>query len=287
MSKYFFVLVCLNTFLSIGLSAQDVETDSTSTEIWIVKLESGVQLEAEIIAETEEELTLRIEGGEVSIKKSVIKTKKLSNYEGGFSYGNTNETRYFFAPSAMQIEKGSGYYQNVYLTFNFLNYGLSDNISIGGGTSLTSLLTGNPVWFLTPKIGKSINDKFHICGGLLFAGTPVGNASLLYGVATIGDEDLNLSFGFGRGLVNRSFSDNSVFNVSSNMRLSNSIFLLSENYFSRGLSFDAETSFPGYLGIQGIRWQSRTNAFDFGLLFISAISDYVPALPYVSYTRYF
>lgn len=44
---------------------------------------------------------------------------------------NPNPTRYLFSPSAFNLKKGEGYYQNVYVDFNLISFGVTDWFSMG------------------------------------------------------------------------------------------------------------------------------------------------------------
>ncbi len=67
-----------------------------------------------------------------------------------FQVSNHN-TRYFFAPSAYNLREGELYYNTVYFLLHDIQYGLSDNFSIGIGTSVI----GIPI-YLTPKVSFPI-----------------------------------------------------------------------------------------------------------------------------------
>jgi len=110
-------------------------------------------------------------------KIQTIKEINLTNFKNGkYWFPNPNATRYLFSPSAFNLRRGEGYYQNTMLTLNSFNVGLTDNISIGGGFELISTIisltasnsTGStfaPIFFLTPKVGFRVNEKFNAGGG--------------------------------------------------------------------------------------------------------------------------
>jgi hypothetical protein len=165
------------------------------------------------------------------------------------------------------------------LTTNFINYGITKNISIGGGFEFISTLLRKPIWFLTPKIGVNIANNVHVAGGVLVAGlASEGSASLGYGIFTYGDSETNISLGLGYGFVSGELSKYPAVMINGTHRLSNVISLLSENYIIPN---------SGYLGIQGLRILSKKNSFDIGAIIIPQIFDFIPALPFVGYSRAF
>ena len=56
-------------------------------------------------------------------------------------FPNLHDTRYFFSPSAFGLEKGEGYYGHSYFFLWQMQYGISEDISIGFGTSFAGLPT--------------------------------------------------------------------------------------------------------------------------------------------------
>jgi hypothetical protein len=180
------------------------------------------------------------------------------------------------------LKKGEGYYQNVLLTGNFVNYGIQENISVGGGVEIMSLSAGQPIWFLTPKVGRSVSEKLHVAGGLLMMGLGGDEASsLIYGVTTIGDPDLNFSFGVGYGYVEGRLSSIPTINLSGTIRFSNGIAVLTENYLIDG---------GGLFGIQGLRFMGPKHSFDIGMFNIFGdliLGDLGFIIPFVGYAMKF
>jgi len=151
---------------------------------------------------------------------------------------NPNPYRYFFGPSAIPLKKGEGYYQNAYLLLNSASVGITNNISIGAGFEIISTVTGHPVFFITPKVGFKVADKFHAGVGVLyanfgaFAADDVARASagVIYGVGTYGSNDHNITGGLGWGFFDGEFSKRPVVSVSGMTRLSRRLAFVSENY---------------------------------------------------------
>lgn len=265
------------------LSAQ-TETDSLpQNQMVLISMNNGDEFKGIILSRDEEKLVLQTENGEMNLIVSNIKTIEDYNYTGKFGFANPHDTRYFFGPSGYPIEKGKGYYQNVLLTFNFVNYGISDNFSIGGGFEFISTISGSPIWFLTPKFGFEISEKAHAGAGFIMAGfAGEGTATLGYGVFTSGSSESNFSIGAGYGLVDGELSRYPAIMLAGTHRVSKTIALLTENYIIPGSN--ANTF---YFGIHGIRIMTKKSSFDIGIVFIPEIADDVPALPYIGYVRVF
>ena len=250
-----------------------------------VKMKNGEEYIGTLLQQDEQSITIRTVNGSTNLIAANIKSIEKSTYTGKFAFPNPQDTRYFFAPSAIPIDKGKGYYQNLMVTTNFVNYGITKNVSIGGGFEFVSMLLNEvpPLWFFTPKAGFQVAEKIHVGGGLLLIGVGVESISTLaYGAGTFGTSESNVTVGLGYGFVDGEAAEAPVFLLSGTHRISNGISLLTENYV---LSNTFTDTF--YLGIHGVRFLSKKNAFDLGVIVSNAFGDFIPALPYVGYARSF
>jgi hypothetical protein len=202
-------------------------------------------------------------------------TDAIFNDEGKFEFANPQDTRYFSGRSGIPIKKGTGYYKNVLIISNSVNYGITKNISIGGG------FVGGPLLFLTPRVGFKVSENVYVGGGFIIA-ADISSASSTstfgFGVFTIGHSETNLSIGVGYGYY---FDEHIVIGmISGTHRVSERIALISDNYVS--------LNYYGILGIQGIRILSKNNSFDIGGVVAPLILQMgFTALPYFGYARAF
>lgn len=237
-------------------------------DLYRVETTEGNVFIGHVVSEDDERIILNIESiGEVSIRRinirSMTRVDPQRMRDGVYWHTNPQATRYFFAPNAIGLEKGTGYYQNTWIFFNNVNYGISDNISLGGGLVPMFLfgVSGTPVWLL-PKVTIPVAaDQFHLGAGAMLGGVVGIDSELLglfYGVATLGDRDRNLTVGLGYGYAGREISSTPLINVSGMVRTSRRLYLLSENYFIPGAEFSGIVSF-------GARWTAENFAVDFGL----------------------
>jgi len=96
--------------------------------------------------------------------------------KGVYSQHNLQSTRYFFGPNGHGLNKGEGYYQNVWIFFNQISYGVTDYFSISAGVVPAFLFAGSPtpVW-VVPKFSVPIKkDVLSVGAGGLF-GTILGD----------------------------------------------------------------------------------------------------------------
>lgn len=221
-----------------------------------------------LVSEDDERITIRVESmGEIVIER--VRIKSLTRLEDGkmkngeYWYPNPSATRYFFAPNAIGLKKGTGYYQNAWILFNNVNFGLSDHFSIGGGIVPMFLfgVSETPVWIL-PKVTFPVSeDQFHLGAGAMLGGVVGADSDLVgifYGVGTLGDRERNLTVGVGYGYAGSEISTTPVINISGLIRTGRRIYLLSENYFVPEAGSTGVVSF-------GMRWTAENFAVDFGL----------------------
>ena len=276
-SRFLFCLTFFLSSLSSLLAQQHIDQAIESRQQVLIETLDGDEFSGRILSHDSTSINLETENGIFSLSKKKIKKLESYDYTGKFKFPNPQDTRYFFAPSGIPLKKGEGYYQNVLLTGNFVNYGIHENISVGGGVEFITLSAGEPIWFLTPKIGRSLGEKLHVAGGLLMIGLGGdGTSSLIYGVTTIGDPDLNFSFGVGYGYVEGRLSSSPTINLSGTIRFSNGVALLTENYLIGG---------GGFFGIQGLRFMGPKHSFDIGMFNI--LGDLGFIIPFVGYSMTF
>lgn len=293
MNMRILIFLALIACSAISLQAQDDYVDSPdSTKVYaVVKPKDGKAIKGEVISEDSKTIVLRTSGGEVELLKTSIKSIEYFDeldLENEFTFPNPSPSRYLFGPSAIPLEKGTGYYQNVMVLVNSFAYGITDNITIGGGFEfLSTIVFGNPVWLVTPKVGFKTGEKFHVGGGALVIGmADAGVSTLLYGTTTFGSKESNVSISGGYGLVDGEFADYPVISISGMTRLNDGLSLVSENYM-----FPTGKSEVINLNSFGVRLFSPNNSFDIAVVssfnIIGEGADILPVLPWISYVRTF
>ncbi|MEM7659070.1 MAG: hypothetical protein AAF399_23310 [Bacteroidota bacterium] len=173
-----------------------------------------------------EELT-----GTEAIKDSV--TPDRSAY-----FTNPFASTYFFAPSAIPLRKGEGYYQNILVGINGARYGLTDQISITAGleafTALYSIF-GNDTRILTGFAGinwsTQLSERWWVGGGVMGAAADrFEQLAVAYGMATYGSLDHHVSFGIGLSGAKDRFIGQPILTLAATRRLSLRWALVTENW---------------------------------------------------------
>lgn len=226
-----------------------VAQDKPSPKIYNLETRDGNSYEGTVVERDSTRLIFdagRL--GKISLLQSDIRKMTLLDparmKRGRYWFENPQSTRYFFSPNGYGLKKGEGYYQNIWVLMNSFAVGLNDYVSLGGGTIPLFLFGGTPtpVW-VTAKISLPVaKNKFNVAAGVLAAtavggGVDNGSIGILYGIATAGPRDRNISLGIGYGFAGGSISSTPVINLNGMYRVGQRSYLLTENYyFSDGSS---------------------------------------------------
>lgn len=151
---------------------------------------------------------------------------------------NEHASRYFFAPSAYNLKKGELYgATNYFLAYDF-QYGITDNFSLGMGSTIAAI-----PFYITPKLSFKVGEKSRVSvGDMIILGTwgTQFTMNLAYGVYTYGNSNSNVSLGLAYLTASGDDLDTKlsqpVINLSAMARLSPFMYIVSENYFSMGTS---------------------------------------------------
>ncbi len=237
---------------------------------YIVETIDGTDYTATIIEETPEYILIETNFSiEIKIPrkaiKSITKITVSDLNKGEYWFKNPHATRYFYSPNGYNLKKGEGYYQNTWVFFNQISYGISDNISIGSGMMPIFLVGADaaPVW-ITPKIGfPIIEDKLNVGIGVLAAtviGESEGGFGLTYGTISHGSRDKNSTLGVGWAFSSDGIANYPTISFSAMTRFSKKGFFITENYL---ISTKYETI--GLMAFGGRSVQKKL-AIDYGLI---------------------
>lgn len=243
-----------------------------------------------------------------SVKMNEGLMPALAKRTSRFAFENPNPTRYFFAPSAIPLNKGEGYVHisgispweaNDY--FPSVNVkgelAVTDHFSFGGGASLLPF-----VFHLNVKLGTQINDFVYagveafyaisffdlferekaIIGSLTF-GNSDNNISLKGGLMNI-YEFSGLSGFWGDG-YDDSKSSVPILNVSGMVRLSKRFSIVSENWICQNNSYSYIDILNDNRGIlmNGIRVMGKTHSIDVAAVLPISRWGGQKVLPYIDY----
>jgi len=273
-----FLLVYITSFAQV----------SKDTSLFRIETLDGNEYIGKIVSEDTEIIILKTDHlGAITIRKVAIKrmtpVNKKQLVNGVYWFDNPQSTRYFWQPNGYGLKAGEGYYQNVWILFNQVAVGVTDNISIGAGMVPLFLFAGvsTPVW-LTPKLSIPIKkDKFNMGVGALL-GTVLGESGsdfgIAYGTATLGDRNTNMSIGLGYGYLDGDWANSPIISFSAMIRTGQRGYLMTENYYIGTGDEDVLILFLGG------RRLIKNSGIDFGLMIPATTGGGFFAIPWLGLT---
>lgn len=257
-----------------------------SNNIQILTLRDGTKMLGRIVEIREIEIKFKTELGELTIPiaqiKGIREIPSSSLKKGEYWFPNPNATRLYFAPTARMIKQGEGYFADYYLFFPMVSYGITDNISVGGGMSLfPGLSIDEQLFYFTPKIGLKASENFNLAAGALIINIPDFDdedtplVGILYGVGTLGTLDMSITGGFGYGFAGSEFAEKPMIMIGGEARLSRRLSFVTENWI-----------FPGVdqpLISYGIRLFGEKLSVDLALINTLGEGAIFPGVPYIDF----
>jgi hypothetical protein len=280
-------LIILKMMVCMGLILKPVNTFAEDHDIYRIETIEGTVFIGFLLEENDNRVVLRSEVlGELIIEKINIKNMRRIDprriKDGVYWFENPHATRYLFSTNAIGLKKGQAYYQNIWIFFNNVNVGITDNFSLGGGTIPLFLFGARiiPFWFL-PKFSIPIEKgDIHLAAGGMFGGI-IGEESagfgLAYVVSTIGTRDNNLSVGIAYGYSGDRWSERPTINFSGMARIGRNSYLISENWFFPGDEINGIIS-------AGFRWAPEKFAVDFAIIGPLDVEEGFIGIPWLGVT---
>jgi len=296
-------LSLLLLLLCAPLAAAQAPADTTHLER--VELTDGSVLVGVVIAETAADLTLRTSAG-LEVTVPLAQVRRRTTFEGRIEGGRVvvfdpNRTRLLFTPTARPLSAGEGYIAAYQVFVPFVAYGLTDQVSVAGGTVLLPEAFGR-VWYVAPKV--TFYERADLAIGLggvglgAFFNDEAWTAVLGYGLVTYGSPERSFTAGAGAAVAEGGLSTGLILMLGGDLQLSNSIKLVTENYLlptERFVDFDPVTRRSRYetryepVISGGIRFFGPRLAADLALLTFPSIIGEVsfPFVPWVGFAYNF
>lgn len=298
--KSTFLKIVLSVTIALTLlktSAQNSNSESTNDSTLVYKIDS-TKILVEIILKDGNIIRgnmVKQSTDSVSINSSILGLLNLSRYQilsikyfnpqnkGNQQVYSNLASRYFFSPSAINMKKGDGYYQNTWFSFHSFNYAVSDYVTLGGGFEMFSLLLGRPIITLTPKVSIPINKNWHVGAGVLYlnmlgSGVSSNGLTTVYGNITYGNNKSNISINAGTSL---DYPGKPVLTINGFHQISPKFGFMTENWLT-----PTNESYYNIYTLGG-RIIGRKNCFDFGLITNPDIAKFILGIPFLSYTLKF
>ena len=225
------------TFLSAAwVGAQDRPSDQMTT--YELTLKDGSRLYGTIEQEDATSIVFRSVGGVVitAPRADVQSLRAVAGtlMAGEFRPGDPNTTRLFFGPTARSLPKGRTYFGVYEFLMPFVQIGVTDRFSIGGGTPLVfGFDEGERPFWITPKLQVLDTGRTQVAAGAFHAFVDGEHAGIAYGVVTTGRSDASITAGAGYGYSSDG-GHGAVVMIGGERQVSRHMAFVSENYIWKG-----------------------------------------------------
>lgn len=278
---FLFLIFWSNLSLGQTLSTDTVETQVS--EYVQVQLVNGQEIRGRVIEKNDEFIRVEsLELGIMLIRKIDMISMEVSNqpFVVAPKRYNPQSSRYFFAPSGIQLQAGEGYYQNGYLIYNQVSYGVTDQLTLGVPFVPFLGLGGSAKLGATFSGDVQNGGVFGSMGGIVvvpFNGLIDEPLGIGFGNVTFGREMSNLTLGAGSAFPSN--NPNLILNVSFMTNMNERTWLMSENYLITSAGDNA-----GLFSL-GIRRASenKDSLFDYAMVMLM-VDDVTIPIPWISWT---
>jgi hypothetical protein len=291
------VLALACAFGASPLSAQlpdSAQIASGGDTVYEVRLEDGSVLFGRIVAVEGLRVVVVTQGGvrleltraQISEARPVRGTVQA---DGEIWPEDPNRTRLFFGPTGRALRAGEGYLGAFELFLPFVAVGLTDFFTIAGGTPIIPEAIGRVI-YLAPRLQiLSTEDVQLSTGALAFfdltdQSDDPSTVGVLFGAATLGNDDQAVTLGAGWGFAGSDVSNQPALLIGGEARINRRVKLITENYF---MSLDDDDEDEILLLGAGIRIFGERLTGDLGLGFGGGAADFECCIPLVNFVYNF
>ena len=288
--KYIAILFILVSYVC----SQDAQTVTIITT-------DGSEIIGKITEESDIEYKIETPAGLTVVvpKNAVYNMVKFEGMvkEGELYRTDPNKSMYLFAPSAFPIETGNKYCRDFCVFFPSINYGVNDIISLQAGFVWVPSLKLDQIPIVgSIKATVYQKNKIGLAGGVMYVRIPdfsedndefntSGGGGFLFATGTYGDRfnhgSLLIGWGYGHSDSDWELMDRPIVVLAGNFRVSNTIAILTENWFPPDLEFG---QFP--FMVAG-RFFGKKIAVDIGAIIILDVLREGMPIPIINFTYHF
>lgn len=254
-----------------------------------LELSDGSVLKGTVVVENPDSLTFVTSSGlKITLPKSIINSRRIAHgriVAGKFQRSDPNYTRLLFTPTGRPLRKGEGYFTDYYVFFPGVAYGLTNHLSIMAGISLIPAIRfKEQMFYIAPRYGVELEERFSLSGGLLYmnaGGDFAAGISFITGTYGLPDKCITagLGLGFSTDEGDIEFARYPILVWGGNLRLTNSLALVSENWLITGQDFQISAQ-PFSLAA---RFFGEHIAVDLGMILVPEILDKGFPIPWLSF----
>jgi hypothetical protein len=237
-------VLCLAAPAASGVAAaQDVPVVAAAPSrvtLYEMVLRDGSRVYGAVEREDEIEVVFRTQAGTLVTARRVeiasLRAVTGTIVEGEFLRRDPNGSRLIFGPTGRAVDKGQVYLGVYEFLMPFVQVGVTDRFSIGGGTPLVFGFDDDwerPFW-VTPKFQILKRESSSVSAGVMHAFDTDGDGGgIAYGVGTFGSDQGSLTVGAGAAYTG-SGVEGAVLMVGGERRLRRNVKWITENYIWSG-----------------------------------------------------
>ena len=188
--------------LGLGLLTASAQTDIVGKK-YIYEFRDGTTIIGTFVKDEVGNIYIsELDGKETYIPRVMVaQIHELTddNFKNGeYWFPNLHDSRYFFSPSAFGLKQGEGYFGHSYWVMWQAQYGITDELSIGAGTTLFGIPgTVNAKYSFNIKEDLNAAVGWFWVGDLFgFTGGDMGSLiNMPYAVVTKGSKENNITLG--------------------------------------------------------------------------------------------
>jgi hypothetical protein len=221
-------------------SAQAAPVNPRPVTLYELALRDGSRLYGDIVRQDDVEVVFRTQGGTtLTVARTeiltVLQVRGIMNGEQ-FEPADPNQTRLFFGPTGRSLKRGQTYLGFYEFALPFVQVGVTDRISVGGGTPLFfgEGESSRPFW-LTPKVQLIGTGDTQIAAGVFHGFSGSGDqGGIAYVVGTHGSVASSFTIGAGVGYSSGEGGGAPVVMIGGERQFRRNMKLITENYLWKG-----------------------------------------------------
>ena len=235
------IALTFSTFCTGGAAAAAAVQSAADSTMYELVLRDGSRVYGTIEKESPDDVILKTASGVLVTAQraqiAALRPVKGRIVGGEFQRSDPTPTRLFFAPTGRQLKRGEAYFAVHQVVMPTLQVGVTDRLSIGGGTPLVFFGEGEgwdrPFW-VTPKLQLADTGRVQIAAGV-FQGfdTDGQGGGIAYGVVTTGSPSGSVTGGAGVA-YNGAGGRGVVLMFGGDRQIARSVKVITENYVWKG-----------------------------------------------------
>lgn len=291
---FIFILIFTSACIAFPTVAEETTNVPVPDEQVSITLSGGSNIKGVILEESDSALVIRTrEGLDLTVPRdTIVAINPLHGRFAGsdFYRYDPNYSRLLFGPTGRALKKGHGYFSDYYIFFPGISYGVTDRFSFMAGMSLIpGINLGEQLKYFAPRYGIYQSENAATSVGFLNIMMEMENsAGIAFASHTIGKIDKSFTAAVGFGYLKEKgesvdFSESPIIMLGGNIRLTNYMAFVTENWFPTGFDLDLKY----YPLTFALRFFNDDMAVDLGAIVVGElIQDGIP-IPWLSFVYNF